>query len=242
MLLTKETVTAIHCRIVILDDLLDAARCPRNRESTIFQVVHPAQTGRFEPRRDQADIHACFNQVREFLVVILLVCELAWEFSRRDGKSSFIGWITFAENDHADVIPKKSIKKRHKNLEAFFLDDTSYHAKDRTTRRRRELHFFHQRVTTNLFSPKPSRVIMRRQETIGRWIPACVIRAMQNRGEAIGIFAQHAVETMATGRRLYFAPVMFAYRCDLIGVENSAFEKIQPSKKLYAVQSKKSLR
>src|SRR5439155_7808401 len=113
-----ETVTAVHCWIEISDNLLNAAGCPRHRKSTIFQVIHRAQTGRFEARRNQAELHACFNQVREFLVVILLVCELAWESSRGNSQSSFVGRIAFAKNDQADVVPKKPIEKRHKNLKA----------------------------------------------------------------------------------------------------------------------------
>jgi len=51
--------------------------------------------------------------VREFFVVILLICELVWEFSRGDGESGFIGRIAFAEDNQTDVISKKSIQNRH---------------------------------------------------------------------------------------------------------------------------------
>src|SRR6266487_3425683 len=56
------------------------------------------------------------------------------------------------------------------------------------------------------------------------------------------IFAQYPIEPVAAGWRQNFAPVMFAYGCDLIGVQNSAFEKIQPSEKFDPMQGKKSLR
>ena len=47
---------------------------------------------------------------------------------------------------------------------------------------------------------------------------------------------------MAADRRQYFAPVMLAYRGDLVGIENSAFKKIQASKKFDAMQCEKSFR
>jgi len=57
------------------------------------------------------------------------------------------------DDNQADVIPKESIQEGHKNLEALFLNNTSHHTKDRTQRRRCEVHFFQQRVTAGLFSP-----------------------------------------------------------------------------------------
>ena len=56
------------------------------------------------------------------------------------------------------------------------------------------------------------------------------------------IFAQHAIQTASTCRSQDFAPVVLADRCGSVGVKNAAFEKIQPSEKLYAVQRKESLR
>src|SRR6516162_5134557 len=56
------------------------------------------------------------------------------------------------------------------------------------------------------------------------------------------IFAQHTIETMAASRRQDFAPVMFAYRCNPVGIENPAFEKIQSPKKLDTGQGEKALR
>ena len=47
---------------------------------------------------------------------------------------------------------------------------------------------------------------------------------------------------MAANRRQDFAPVMFAYRCNPVGIEDPAFEKIQASKKLDPMQSEKALR
>ena len=43
------------------------------------------------------------------------------------------------------------------------------------------------------------------------------------------IFAQYPIEPAAARWIQNFAPVIFAYGCDLIGVQNSALEKIQPS-------------
>src|SRR4029077_19693470 len=56
------------------------------------------------------------------------------------------------------------------------------------------------------------------------------------------IFTQHAIQTASTRRSQDFAPVVLADRCGSVGVKNAAFEKIQPSEKLYAAQGKKTLR
>src|SRR6478609_3149704 len=56
------------------------------------------------------------------------------------------------------------------------------------------------------------------------------------------IFPQHYIQTAPTCRCQDFAPVVLADRCSSVGVENAAFEKIQPSEKLHAVQRKESLR
>src|ERR1700687_3572272 len=56
------------------------------------------------------------------------------------------------------------------------------------------------------------------------------------------IFAQHTIKTAAAGWRENFTPVMFAYGCDLIGIQNSALKKIQAPKKFDPVQGKKPLR
>src|SRR2546430_17601192 len=56
------------------------------------------------------------------------------------------------------------------------------------------------------------------------------------------IFAQYSIEAVAAGGRQDFAPVMFAYCCDPIGIENSALEKIQASEKLDSIEGEKPLR
>src|SRR4029079_3329727 len=56
------------------------------------------------------------------------------------------------------------------------------------------------------------------------------------------IVTQHFIETASTCRSQDFAPVMLADRCGSVGEENAGLEKIQPSEKLCAVQSKKTLR
>ena len=178
----------------------------------------------------------------QFFVVILLISELTREFSRRDGQRGFVSRIAFTENEEANIIPEKAIEQRHQNLEALFLDDPGHHAPDWTAGRRRELHFLQQRVPANLFSLQLSHVVVCRKQTIRYRIPARIIRAVQNRGNAVCVFPQHTIETMATSRREYRTPVMFAHGCDFVGVENPAFEKIQPSKKFDAVEGEKSFR
>src|SRR6266566_1554378 len=56
------------------------------------------------------------------------------------------------------------------------------------------------------------------------------------------IFAQHTIQTMAASRRQDFAPVMFAYRCKPVGIEDTAFQKIQAAKKFDSAQREKALR
>src|SRR6266542_4976427 len=53
------------------------------------------------------------------------------------------------------------------------------------------------------------------------------------------VLSQYYVKAAAAGWRLYFAPVMFAHRCDLVGIKNRALEKIQSSKKFDTVQGEK---
>src|SRR6266496_6064530 len=56
------------------------------------------------------------------------------------------------------------------------------------------------------------------------------------------IFAQSAIETTSAGWRQDFPPIMFAYCCDPIGIQNSAFKKIQPSEELDSMEGEKPLR
>src|SRR4029450_6115558 len=56
------------------------------------------------------------------------------------------------------------------------------------------------------------------------------------------IFAQYPIETAGAGWRQDFAAVMLAYSCDSVGIQNSAFEKIQPSEELDSMQGEKPLR
>src|SRR6266850_1299102 len=56
------------------------------------------------------------------------------------------------------------------------------------------------------------------------------------------VFAQYPIEPVAARWRQDFTPVMFANRCDLIGVQNSALEEIQASEEFHSMQGKKSLR
>src|SRR6476660_9290723 len=56
------------------------------------------------------------------------------------------------------------------------------------------------------------------------------------------IFPQHYIQTAPTCRCQDFAPVVLADRCSSVGVENAAFEKLEPSEKLNAVERKESLR
>src|SRR5207244_11629761 len=97
--------------------------------------------------------------------------ELGPEFSRSDSESGFIGRIAFAENDQADIIAKKSVEKRHENLETFFLDHASDHPEDWSARFRCELHLPYQGFATLLLSAKCARVLMGRKQKIAQPVP-----------------------------------------------------------------------
>src|SRR5947207_6243605 len=56
------------------------------------------------------------------------------------------------------------------------------------------------------------------------------------------IFMQDPIEAAAAGWRQDFAAIMFAYGRDPVGIQNSAFEKIQPSEELDSMQREKPLR
>src|SRR4029453_14674988 len=56
------------------------------------------------------------------------------------------------------------------------------------------------------------------------------------------IFAQYPIEAAAPGWRQDFAAIMFAYGRNPVGIQNSAFEKIQPSEELDSVQGEKRRR
>src|SRR5262245_47822656 len=116
--------------------------------------------------------------MRQFLVVIFLVGKLGRKFPGCDSQRGFICGIAFSENDQADIVPKKSIEKRHENLESFLVNHTSDHSEDRAVRRRLELYFFEERLAANLFPPKPPRVVSCRDQTIRCRIPARVVDAI----------------------------------------------------------------
>src|SRR5262249_33582170 len=123
-----------------------------------------------------------------------------------------------------------------------FLNDTRNHAKDGTIWLGCELHFLEQRLAANLFTSNASRIVPGREKTIRSWIPARVIRAAQNCPEPIRIFAEHAIQTTPAVGSQDFAPIVFADSRDPVGVQNAAFQKIQPSEKLHALKCKESLR
>src|ERR1044072_3775085 len=56
------------------------------------------------------------------------------------------------------------------------------------------------------------------------------------------IFAQYPIETAAAGWCQNFTSIVFAYGCDPVGIQNSAFEKIQPSEELDSMQGEKLFR
>src|SRR6266496_3149713 len=56
------------------------------------------------------------------------------------------------------------------------------------------------------------------------------------------IFAQDPLEAAAAGWRQDFAAIMFAYGRDPVGIQNSAFEKIQAPEELDSIQGEKPLR
>src|SRR3984893_5174224 len=178
--------------------------------------------------------------MRQSLIVTLLVGTLRREFARCDGERGLIRGIAFAKNDQSDIIREQPIQQRHKNLETFFLYHASDHSKNRTVRRRREIRLCEQSIATNLLSPKRARIVLHWEQRIGRRIPARVIRAVQNPNKAMRVFAKHAIETTTARRRLHFAPVALAHRCDPVGMENSPFEEIHSPEELDASQSEKS--
>src|SRR5206468_810770 len=178
IIVAKKSVTCVGCRIVILDDFLDSTCNASYREGAILQVVHRDQTRWLKARWNQADVHACLNEMRQFLVVIFLVGKLGRKFSSRDSERGFICGIAFSENDQADIIPKKSIEKRHENLESFLLNNPSNHSEDRAARGGLELYFFKERLAANLFPPKAPRVVTCGDQRIRCRIPARVIDAI----------------------------------------------------------------
>src|SRR6266446_3927537 len=99
--------------------------------------------------------------MRQSLVVILLVGELSREFARCHGERGLIGGIAFAKNDQSDIIREQPIEQRPKNFETFFLHHASDHSKNRTMRRRREIHLCEQSIATNLLAPKRARIVLR---------------------------------------------------------------------------------
>src|SRR5204863_1955925 len=48
-------------------------------------------------------------------------------------------------------------------------------------------------------------------------------------------------QTVAASRRQNFATVMFAYRCEPVGIEDTAFQKVQSPKKFHSAQREKAL-
>src|SRR4029077_1305686 len=175
---TQKTITTVRCRIVIFDDPLNSTSHARDRQCAILQVVHRAQAGRFETRWNQADVHACLNQVRHFLVIIFLVGKLRWKFSGCDRKRSFKGSVAFAENDQANIVPKQAIEERHQDFETFFLDYATYHSENWTARSGREVNLLQKRLTTDFLSTEAFRIVARGKQTIGCGIPARVIYAV----------------------------------------------------------------
>src|SRR6267143_6806091 len=99
--------------------------------------------------------------MRQSLIVTLLVGKLRREFARGDGERSLIRRIAFAKNDQSNIIREQPIQQRHKNLETFFLHHASDHSKNRTMRRRREIHLREQSIAANLLAPKRARLVLR---------------------------------------------------------------------------------
>src|SRR5437868_15172065 len=64
---------------------------------------------------------------------------------------------------------------------------------------------------------------------------------MKDRTQLVRVFAQDDIEAATDFRRLNFTAMALAHRSHAIGKENSAFEKIEFSKKLQAAQREKTL-
>ena len=73
-------------------------------------------------------------------------------------------------------------------------------------------------------------------------IPALIIGAIKNAHEPMRIFAQHDLESTAAGRRLNLARVMFARGRDSIGIQDSAFQQIQPAEEFESAQREVTFR
>src|ERR1700730_8667958 len=131
MFVTEKSVAAVQRWIVILDDLVDAAGGASDRNGAILKTVHRAQASRLKASRNETYVHARFDDVSGALIVVALIGELSWKFSRRDRQTRFKGRIAFAENDEPHVIGQQSIEKRHQNLESLFLDYARDHAENR---------------------------------------------------------------------------------------------------------------
>ena len=89
---------------------------------------------------------------------------------------------------------------------------------------------------------KPSFIIARWEQTIRRWIP----NACNPHHPKLRLADAHF---RATRHRARIHPMASEFRADntrlggdLIGIKNSAFEKIQPAEKLYSLKRKKSVR
>ena len=117
-------------------------------------------------------------------------------------------------------------------MKTLLFNYTSDHSENRTGGRRGKLQSRQESGTTNLFSQERTRIVAHREKLVRLRVPAGVIRAVQNRGELKGIFAQHALEFATALRRLHLAFVVFAHGGDLVGEKDSAFQEIHFPEKL----------
>src|SRR5205085_11855077 len=73
-------------------------------------------------------------------------------------------------------------------------------------------------------------------------IPAAIIGAAQNGGEAVRVLAQNNVEVAAAIGREHLAPITFAHGRDLVAEHDPAFKQIEPPEIFDAVRLEITLR
>ena len=130
----------------------------------------------------------------------------------------------------------------HQDVESFLRHESRHHSEDGTARRTGKLDAIKQQIAAEEFSIKMARIVSVRQEAIRRRIPARIVRAIQNSGELVRVFAQHDIEPAAAFRRQHFAAKTLAHGRDLIGENDAALEQIHSPEELQAAQREVAFR
>src|SRR5262249_41735183 len=88
-IIIEKSVATIAPRIVIFDNLLDSTGRARDRQGAVAQAIHGAQPTRLETRRNQSDVTASFNEMRQLLIVTFAIGKLRRILARGDGERDF---------------------------------------------------------------------------------------------------------------------------------------------------------